>query len=89
MIGLFLLIVLRRNGVTFGVILSLSMLVGLIGFSFWMLRDQLVWLNSVTPAATIILGFISITTWQYVAEQESKKSLEALLGIICRPRSSI
>jgi adenylate cyclase len=86
MIGLFLLIILQRVGVTFGVILSLTMLVGLIGFNFWMLRDQLVWLNSVTPAATIILGFISITTWQYVAEQESKKFITSAFGHYLSPK---
>lgn len=85
-IGLALLFILQHVRVSIGVFLTLSMFIVLIWFNYQALSVQALWLNTVTPGLTIILGFITVTVWQYVSEQESKRFIHEAFGRYLSPK---
>ncbi len=79
-IGLFLLYALPRLRVFVGLMMIVTMLAGLVRFNYWMLAENHLWLYSVIPGLAIIVGFVTITTWEYISEQESKRFIKDAFG---------
>jgi len=59
---------------------------GLFWFNFFHFTVNSMWLNSVIPGIAIIMGFISVTTSQYISEQRSKRFIQGAFGRYLSPK---
>lgn len=85
-IAILLLFTLRRVGVIPGLALTILLFAALVMFNYYMFTGARLWLNSVTPSAMIVLGFITITTHQYLTEQKSKRFIKEAFGRYLSPK---
>ena len=85
-IGLLLFFILQRTSVAAGLVLTLALLVALGVFNFWMFAEKMIWLNSVLPAVMIIVGFTTVTVYEFIMEQRSKRFIKDAFGRYLSPK---
>lgn len=85
-LGIFMLWALPRMGVLTGVVVTLLLMGGLGLFNFFHFTANSLWLDSVIPAVAIVMGFISVTTNQYISEQRSKRFIQGAFGRYLSPK---
>ncbi|VAX17155.1 Adenylate cyclase [hydrothermal vent metagenome] len=84
-IGTFLYYILQRVSIFAGVLVFVAFFAGLLAFNLWMFASLSLWLNSVTPALTILLCYITITVYHYLEEQESRRYIKDAFGRYLSP----
>ncbi len=85
-LGLTLLFVLKRTGFYLGALFSLTLLAGFSLLIYRLYADYYLWLNAVVPAFTIISGFISVTSYQYLSEQRARRFIKDAFGKYLSPK---
>ena len=85
-IGAVLLFILRKVSVYAGLGLTVLLFACLAYFNYHMFSFYNVWLNSVIPSMTIAIGFVTVTVYQYVAEQKSKRFIKNTFGHYLSPK---
>ncbi|MBI5815855.1 MAG: adenylate/guanylate cyclase domain-containing protein [Nitrospinae bacterium] len=85
-VGLILLFTLKRVRILFGVTLTALLFAGLWVFNFYMFEVNMLWLNSVIPSVTIVMGFITVTVIQYLTEQKSKRFIKDAFSRYLSPK---
>lgn len=85
-IGLALLNILQRASVVGGLLLSITLFACMVFFNVWMFSEKMIWLNTVTPVMTIIVGYLTVTIYQYIMEQRSKRFIKDAFGRYLSPK---
>jgi len=77
LIGLYISFGLSRMNAIQGALSSLVLLLLLVGGSFYALMDDGLWLQSMTAAGLLVLGYIVLTTKRFFASEESRDKISA------------
>jgi adenylate cyclase len=85
-IGLFLLVFLQRAPTILGALATMGLLAAVIGFNYWLFDVHRLWLNSVLPTATILLGFTAVTVHRVREEQKSRAFITGAFGHYLSPK---
>ncbi|HEB71221.1 MAG TPA: adenylate/guanylate cyclase domain-containing protein [Nitrospirae bacterium] len=85
-LGIFMWWALPRMKVLTGVVVTTLLMGGLFWFNFLQFNVNSIWLNSVIPGIAIVMGFISVTTSQYITEQRSKRFIQGAFGRYLSPK---
>ncbi len=85
-IGLILLVILKRVNIFTGLLFTLVLFGASTAFIYWMFAYNTIWLNSVVPSLTIPICFVTITVYQYIDEQKSKRFIKDAFGRYLSPK---
>ena len=85
-IGFLLFFILQRTSVAAGLVMTMALLVGMGVFNFWMFAEKMIWLNSVTPSIMIVVGFTTVTVYEFILEQRSKRFIKDAFGRYLSPK---
>ena len=63
-----------------------AIIIGAYGWlSFWLFTNQQVWLDMVGPLATLFIGYLGITVYNYIQEEKNKNFLKESFGTYVSP----
>jgi len=77
LIGLYLITFIPRVSVAAGAITSLLLLTALLATNFLLLTNSFLWLQTMTPAALLVLGNFFLTTKRHFASEEEREKISA------------
>jgi serine/threonine-protein kinase len=75
-VALYLMFALPNLGAAVAAIVSLFLFLGLLGAEQYMLIDEKIWLQTVSPALLLLVGHMALTTKRFFATERQKRSVE-------------
>jgi adenylate cyclase len=69
-----------------GLILTGSLFAGLGLFNYYAFSEWSLWLNTIVPSMMLVIGFTTVTVWNYIAEQKSKRFIHDAFGRYLSPK---
>ena len=76
-IGLYIIFILPLLGAALAMVISLLLIISLVGADFMLLVGSGLWVQTMTPAALLLVGYVVLTTKRFFASEEDRVKISS------------